>query len=103
MSKTKLNKTISTTIDTLIEKGAVTGSLPQEELYSAVPPEKMQDIEVLTEIMTRIEQAGISLGTSTTKAAAQFSGGSTPIPVTPKPLSTISSRAAGRDVPSVLE
>jgi len=103
MSKTKLNKTISTAIDTLIEKGAVTGSLPQEELYSAVPAEKMQDIEVLAEIMTRIEQAGISLGTSTTKAAAQFSGGSTPIPVTPKPLSTISSRAAGRDVPSVLE
>ena len=100
---TKLPKSIETVVATLIEKGSVTGSLPHEELYSAIPKDKLSNLEVLAEVMTRIEQAGITQGATTTEESSHFSGGSTPIPVIPRPLSTISSRAAGRDLPSALE
>ncbi len=103
MTTKSLDKKTETALETLIAKGQVTGSLPFEELQGALPSEKLGDIEVLQEVIDRLEMAGIVLGDSTTESAAQFAGGTAPIPVTPKPLSTLSNRGGGRATPTVLE
>ena len=103
MTTKSLDKKTETALETLIAKGQVTGSLPFEELQGALPSEKLGDIEVLQEVIDRLEIAGIVLGDSTTESASQFAGGTAPIPVTPKPLSTLSTRGGGRATPAVLE
>ena len=103
MTTKSLDKKTETALETLIAKGQVTGSLPFEELQGALPAEKLGDIEVLQEVIDRLEVSGIVLGDSTTENAAQFAGGTAPIPVTPKPLSTLTNRGGGRATPAVLE
>ena len=104
MPKKSLDKKTESILETLIAKGLATGSLPSEELFtSPIPPKKLGDIEVLQAVMDRFEKAGITLVDSPSEAAAPFAGGSAPIPVTPKPLSTLSSRGGNRAAQAVLE
>jgi len=102
MTTKSLDKKTEAAVDTLLAKGKVNGSLPFEELQGALPADKLGDLEVLQEVLNRIEAAGIVLGDNA-EPAAQFGGGTAPVPVTPRPLSTLPNRGAGRAVPAALE
>jgi len=103
MPTKSLDKKTESALETLIAKGQVTGSLPSEELQRALPADKMGNIEVLQDILNRLETAGILLVDTSPENAVQFAGGSAPIPVTPKPLSTLSTRGGSRATTPVLE
>jgi len=103
MPSKSLDKKIEAAIATLIAKGLVTGSLPREEMFSAVPSDKFGNIDVLQDVLSRVEIAGITWVDSSPETAAQFAGGSVPIPVTPKPLSTLAARGGSRATSPVLE
>jgi|FLOH01.1.fsa_nt_gi RNA polymerase primary sigma factor len=103
MPSKSLDKKIEAAIATLIAKGLVTGSLPQEEMFNAVPADKFGNIDVLQDVLSRVEIAGITWVESSPETAAQFAGGSVPIPVTPKPLSTLAARGGSRATAPVLE
>ncbi|MDA1114132.1 MAG: RNA polymerase sigma factor RpoD [Planctomycetota bacterium] len=102
MTNKSLDKKTESALETLIAKGQVTGSLPFEELHS-FSSYQSGDYLTLQNIMNRLEAAGIVLAANTTGNVAQFAGGTAPIPVTPKPLSTLSIRGGGRATSAVLE
>lgn len=102
MTNKSLDKKTESALETLIAKGQVTGSLPSEELQS-FEAYQSGDYLTLQNIMDRLEAAGIVLADHTTGNVAQFAGGTAPIPVTPKPLSTLSIRGGGRATSAVLE
>ena len=103
MPTKSLDKKTETALATLIAKGQVNGSLPSEELHSAIPADRLGNIEFLQNVLDRIEKAGILMVDNSPENAVQFSGGSAPIPVTPKPLSTLTTRGGSRANSPVLE
>jgi RNA polymerase primary sigma factor len=103
MPTKSLDKKTETALATLIAKGQVNGSLPSEELHRAIPADKLGNIEFLQSVLDRIEKSGILMVDTSPENAVQFSGGSAPIPVTPKPLSTLSTRGGTRATSPVLE
>ena len=102
MTQSALDKKSEKILDILVTKGKATGSLPFEELQKALPPEKLQDFEVLTEVMDRLEMAGILLGDPKENALdAGLAGVSVPVSV--KPLSSAPSRGEHRAHAPVME
>ena len=63
MTATQLDKKIETVLETLILKGKTSGTLPFDEIHTAIPAASLgvNALETLTEILDRIEDAGIQV------------------------------------------
>jgi RNA polymerase primary sigma factor len=103
MTATQLDKKIETVLETLILKGKTSGTLPFDEIHTAIPAASLgvNALETLTEILDRIEDAGIQVAESGDAAARPPAGA--PMPVATKPLSTVAHRGGTRAHQPVLE
>jgi len=102
MATTPLDKKTEAALETLIAKGKAGGSLPFEELQKSPLKDKLGDLEVLQAVMNRLESAGVNLG-DPSDSPGDLGAMSAPVPVTAKPLSTLSNRGEQRARSAVLE
>ncbi|RMH05145.1 MAG: RNA polymerase sigma factor RpoD [Planctomycetota bacterium] len=99
MTALKLDKKTAAILETLVKKGSVTGSLPAEEVQAAFPK---VGIDLLHEVLDRLEEAGIRLVESG-EDPTTLPPVTTPMAVSPKPLSAQSARALAGGQQPVLE
>ena len=97
-----LDKKTETALESLITKGKAGGSLPFEELQKSLPADKLGNIEVLQAVIDRLESEGVMLG-DPSDTPGDLGAMSAPVPVTAKPLSTLSTRGEPRARVAVLE
>ncbi|HJM39391.1 MAG TPA: RNA polymerase sigma factor RpoD [Planctomycetota bacterium] len=99
MPTKKLDSATTTVLDALVQKGAVTGTLPMDEIQSAFPKAR---IDVMHSVLDRLECEGIRL-VDTSEQAGMIPAVTAPTAVTSKPIAPIADRSRGSGNTPVLE
>ena len=95
MKTKKLDKATSATLEALITKGIVTGTLPTSEIKTSFPKAK---VDLICNILDQVESAGIRLVDSSDHGA-RIPAVTAPTAVVAKPLTTPTGRGRAANTP----